>query len=139
MNPGVCRRLKDMIPADVRPLLEAENIAHVATVLPDGAPHSVPVWVDTDGDHVVFLTGPGSRKARNLDRDGRLAISLTAADNPFHMAYLRGHVAERVEGDEAWAIVDRISTKYVGGPYPRGEERIVYRVAVERAAGQSFG
>ena len=128
-----------MIPADVRTLLEAKNIAHVATVLPDGAPHSVPVWVDTDGDHVVFLTGPGSRKARNLDRDGRLAISLTATDNPFHMAYLRGRVAERVEGDEAWAIVDRISTKYVGGPYPRGEERIVYRVAVERAAGQSFG
>ena len=29
--------------------------------------------------------------------------------------------------------------KYVGGPYPRDEERIVYRVAVERAAGQSFG
>ena len=139
MNPSVRRRLKDMIPADVRTLLEAKNIAHVATVLPDGAPHSVPVWVDTDGDHVVFLTGPGSRKARNLDRDGRLAISLTAADNPFHMAYLRGRVAERVEGDEAWAIVDRISTKYVGGPYPRGEERIVYRVAVERAAGQSFG
>ena len=128
-----------MIPADVRALLEAKNIAHVATVLPDGAPHSVPVWVDTDGDHVVFLTGPGSRKARNLDRDGRLAISLTATDNPFHMAYLRGHVAERVAGDEAWAIVDRISTKYVGGPYPRGEERIVYRVAVDRAAGQSFG
>ena len=37
------------------------------------------------------------------------------------------------------AIIDRISTKYVGGPYPRGEERIVYRVAVDHAAGQSFG
>ncbi len=139
MNPGVRRRLKDMIPADVRPLLEAENIAHVATVLPDGAPHSVPVWIDTDGDHVVFLTGPGSRKARNLDRDGRLAISLTAADDPFHMADLRGRVAERVEGEAAWTIVDRISTKYVGGPYPRDAERIVYRVAVDHAGGQSFG
>jgi PPOX class probable F420-dependent enzyme len=128
-----------MIPTDVRILLEAPNIAHVATVAPDGAPHSVPVWVDTDGDHVVFLTGPGSRKARNLAADGRVALSLTAADNPFHMAYLRGRVAERVEGDAAWAIVDRISTKYVGGPYPREEERVVFRIAVDRAVAQSFG
>ena len=36
--------------------------AHLATVLPDGAPHSVPVWAGTDGDHVAILTGPGSRK-----------------------------------------------------------------------------
>ncbi len=127
------------LPEDVRALLDGTNIAHVATVLPDGGPHSVPVWVGTDGDHVVFLTGPGSRKARNLAGDDRVALSLTAADNPFHMAYLRGHVAERVEGDEAWAIIDRLSTKYVGGPYPRDEERVVFRIAVDRAQGQSFG
>jgi PPOX class probable F420-dependent enzyme len=128
-----------MISDDLRALLDAPNIAHVATVLPAGGPHTVPVWIGTDGDHVVFLTGPGSRKARNLAADGRVALSLTAADNPFHMASLRGHVAERVEGDEAWAIVDRLSTKYVGGPYPRDEERVVFRIAVDRATAQSFG
>jgi PPOX class probable F420-dependent enzyme len=128
-----------MISDDLRALLDAPNIAHVATVLPDGGPHTVPVWVGTDGDHVVFLTGPDSRKARNLAGDDRVALSLTAADNPFHMAYLRGHVAERVEGDEAWAIVDRLSTQYVGGPYPRDEERVVFRIAVDHARTRAFG
>ncbi|MBE2317736.1 PPOX class F420-dependent oxidoreductase [Solirubrobacter sp. CPCC 204708] len=128
-----------MISDDLRALLDATNVAHVATVLPDGGPHTVPVWVGTDGDHVVFLTGPGSRKARNLAGDERVALSLTAAHNPFHMAYLRGHVAERVEGDEAWTIIDRLSHKYLGGPYPRDEERVVFRVAVDHARAGSFG
>ena len=128
-----------MLDDDTRALLSGPNIGHLATLLKDGAPHSVPLWVNLEGDRIAIFTEPTALKARNLDRDGRLAISLTAAENPFHMAYLRGHVAERVEGDEAWAIIDRLSTKYVGGPYPRGEERIVYRVAVDHAVGQSFG
>lgn len=123
---------------DLRSLLDDTNIAHVATVGPDGAPHSVPVWVGTDGEHVVFLTGPDSVKARNLARDGRLALSLVDTQNPFRMGYLRGHVAECVTGEEAWAIIDRISTKYVGGPYPREQERVVYRVAVDRERAQAF-
>ena len=53
----------------VRALLEAPNYAHLATVLPDGSPHSVPLWVGLEGDHIVFLTGPDSRKARNIDHD----------------------------------------------------------------------
>ena len=60
--------------AHVRALLDGANYAHVATVLPDGGPHSVPVWVGLQGDRIAFLTSPGSRKARNLDRDPRVAI-----------------------------------------------------------------
>jgi len=68
---------------DLRSLLDGTPIAHVATILPDGAPHSVPVWIGTHGEHVVFMTGPGSQKARNLRRDPRVSISLTQPDNPF--------------------------------------------------------
>jgi hypothetical protein len=57
------------LPDDVRALLDGPNYAHLVTVLPNGAPHSVPVWVGLEGDHIAFLTSPGSRKARNLDRD----------------------------------------------------------------------
>lgn len=111
---------------DVRTLLAGPNIAHVATVLPDGAPHSVPVWIDVEGDEILLMTGPGSQKARNLERDGRLALSIVDRDQPFAMASIRGRVARRVEGDAAWAIVDRIAQKYLGAPYARDVERIVY-------------
>ena len=48
-------------------------------MLPDDAPHSVPVWIGLERDQVAFLTGPGSRKARNLVGDPRVAISITRA------------------------------------------------------------
>jgi len=121
-----------MLNPDVRRHLEGTPVAHLATVLPDGSPHTVPLWVDTRGDQVVFLTGPGSRKARNLRRDPRVALSLTAADNPFEPIVIRGRVVEWLEGDEAWEIVDLIAAKYIGAPYPRDEERVVAVVEPER-------
>ncbi|AHH99106.1 hypothetical protein KALB_5745 [Kutzneria albida DSM 43870] len=130
------QEMTTMLDPDVRRVLDGTPIAHLASVLPDGAPHSVPVWIGTHGDHVVILTGPGSRKARNLRRDPRVALSLTPADNPFQPVILRGRIVEWLEGDAAWEIVDRISTKYIGGPYSREEQRVVALIEPDR---QSVG
>jgi len=121
-----------MLDDDLRRVLDGTSIAHLASVLPDGAPHSVPVWIGTHGDHIVILTGPDSRKARNLRRDPRVALSLTPADNPFQPVIVRGRVVEWVEGDAAWEIVDRISTKYIGGPYSREQQRVVALIEPDR-------
>ena len=117
---------------DVRRILDGTPLAHVATVLPDGSPHTVPLWVGTHQDRVVFLTGPRSRKARNLRRDPRVALSLAPADNPYEPVILRGRVVDWLEGDAAWDVIDQISTKYTGNRYPRGEERIVAVIEPER-------
>lgn len=121
-----------MINPDVRRVLDGTSIAHLASVLPDGAPHSVPVWIGTNGDRVAVLTGPESRKARNLRRDPRVAVSVAPADNPFEPIIIRGRVVEWLEGDAAWAVVDQISTKYTGGPYGRDQERVVALIEPER-------
>lgn len=125
-----------MINADVRRILETAVVGHLATLLPDGAPHSIPIWVDPEGDRIAIMTGPDSRKAKNLRRDPRVALSLTPADNPFEPVIIRGRVVEWVDGDAGWAIVDRIATKYIGQPYPREQERVVALIEVER---QSVG
>ncbi|WP_218004816.1 PPOX class F420-dependent oxidoreductase [Actinomadura macra] len=121
-----------MLDSDVRRVLDGALLAHVASVLPDGAPHSVPVWIGTHGDHVAILTGPDSRKARNLRRDPRIALSLTPADNPYQPVIIRGRVVGWLEGDAAWEIIDRIATKYIGGPYSRDEERVILLIAPDR-------
>jgi PPOX class probable F420-dependent enzyme len=126
------------LPGDVRALFDGPNYAHVATLLPDGAPHSVPVWVGLEGDRIAFLTGPGSRKARNVERDPRLAISVTDRNQPFSMAGIRGRVSERIEGEAAFAVIDRISQKYTGQPYPLRTGRVVYLVEPEQAWAQNF-
>jgi hypothetical protein len=53
---------------DVQFLLEP-NIGVVATLRRDGSAHLTAVWVDSDGDHVVFNTAEGRVKPRNLRRD----------------------------------------------------------------------
>ena len=70
------------IPEDVRPLLEGRNFAHVATLLPDGSPHSVPVWVGVENDRVVFFTQEGSRKARNVEQDPRVRSPWSTTSGP---------------------------------------------------------
>jgi PPOX class probable F420-dependent enzyme len=121
-----------MLDPDVRRVLGGTSIAHLATVLPDGSPHATPVYVGAHGDRIVFFTGPGMRKARNLHRDPRMALSIAPADNPFEPVVIRGRVVEWLEGDAAWEIIDQLATKYTGQPYPRGQERVVAVIEPER-------
>jgi PPOX class probable F420-dependent enzyme len=120
------------LPAEVRELLEARNFGHLATTLPDGSPHSVPVWIGVEREHVVFFTQPGSRKARNLERDPRVAISAVDGENPYRSAQLRGRVVGTVEGEEALEIIDRLAVKYTGELFPM-RSGIVFLVEPERA------
>ena len=121
-----------MLDPKVREVLDGTSIAHLATILPDGSPHAVPVWVGARGEQVVFITGPGSRKARNLHRDPRVALSIAPADDPFTPVAIRGRVVDWIDGDAGWEIVDQLSMKYLGAPYPREQERVVAVVEPER-------
>jgi len=126
------------LPPEVRALIDGANTAHVATLLPDGAPHSVPMWVGVEGERVAFLSSPNSVKARNLVRDPRVSISITHADAPNSMAQVRGRVGEILDGDPGWAVIDRIAQKYMGAPYPLRTDRVAFLVDVERAWAKSF-
>jgi PPOX class probable F420-dependent enzyme len=118
---------------EIRALLEGTNFAHVATLMPDGSPHSVPVWVGTEGDRVVFFTQQGAQKARNLARDPRVAISLVDETNPYRTGRVRGRVVETRTGDEALAVMDRLSGRYTGEPFPmRGPNGILFVVEPEK-------
>ena len=121
-----------MLDPTVRRCLDGTSLAHLATVLPDGSPHSVPLWIGTRGEQIVFLTGPQSRKARNLRRDPRVALSMAPLDNPFEPVIVRGRVVEWLEGDAAWQIVDQLAMKYIGQPYSREQERVVAVIEPER-------
>ena len=127
------------LPADVRALFEAPNYAHLATVLPDGGPHTVPVWAGIEDGMIAFLTSPSSRKARNLAADPRVAISVTDRNQPYAMALVRGRVTARRDGGPAWDIIDRISRKYTGQPYPLRTDRVVFLIEPEHARVQAFG
>ncbi|NIK55594.1 TIGR03618 family F420-dependent PPOX class oxidoreductase [Kribbella shirazensis] len=114
-----------MLNPAVRSAVESTSIAHLATVLPDGSPHSIPLWVSTLGDRIIFLTGPNSLKARNIRRDPRVALSLAPVDNPYEPVVVRGRVVEWIDGDDGWELVDQIAQKYIGQPYGRDQDRVI--------------
>ena len=123
---------------EARALFAGPNLAHIATVLPDGGPHSVPMMMDVEGDHLAFFTSPTSRKARNLAADDRVAISVADRENLVRSALVRGRVVKRIGGAAGWEIVDRIFAKYTGGPYPRGEDREAFLVEPTRVIVPTF-
>jgi PPOX class probable F420-dependent enzyme len=118
---------------EVKRLLDAPNFAHLATLMPDGSPQIAPVWVGREGDRILIATGDGSLKARNARRDARVALSLVDFVNPYEEIQIRGRVVER-RPDGDLAIMDRISHKYTGAPFPRRDPagRIVLVVEAER-------
>jgi PPOX class probable F420-dependent enzyme len=104
--------------ADARRLLDGANFGHLATVQPDGSPKVEPVWVGRDGDLVLVATDAKSLKARNVDRDVRVAISVTAFDDPYDQLLVRGSVTE-VRPDDDLAVLDALSQQYLGQEFPR--------------------
>jgi PPOX class probable F420-dependent enzyme len=113
-----------VMPPEVRELLAGPNIAHLASIRPDGTPASHPVWVGLDGDHLLICTGRTTPKVRNVEHNPHVALSVTAADNPYAEAMLRGTVIE-VRPDRELLDMDPISIVYTGKPFPfRGPDRV---------------
>lgn len=117
-----------------RELLEAANFCHVGTIRGDGTPHIVPVWVDTDGEHVLLNTAEGRAWPSNARRDPRVTLTVANMDNPYEYVEIRGRVAEMTR-EGADDHINRMAKKYLDeDEYPfrqPGEQRMVVRVAPE--------
>ncbi len=122
------------IPTEVKQLLQRPNFAHLATLMADGSPQSVPVWADVEGEHIVICTGEQSLKSRNTLRDDRVALSVVDFHNPYEEAQIRGRVVEH-RPDRDFKDMDRVSHKYTGKPFPfrNPEGRVTLVIEVDKA------
>ena len=121
------------IPSDVRELLERPNYVHLATLRRDGSPRNWVVWVGVEGDHILICTDTSTWKAKDMQREPRLALSVVDLENPYQMAALQGRVVE-IRPDADNAAMDVISHKYTGRPFPfRGPDRVCFVIEVEHA------
>lgn len=129
--------MSEHIPASHRDIIVGKNFAHVATLMPGGSPQVTPVWIDIEGDSDVLLvnTADGRQKARNLDRDARVALSIADSANPYRYIQVRGRVIEKTT-EGADAHIDRMAKKYMGvDSYPMrtpSEQRVIYRIQPEK-------
>ena len=54
--------MADVLSEKARALITRPVLASLATLNPDGSPQITPLWVDLDGDDVVFNTARGARR-----------------------------------------------------------------------------
>jgi PPOX class probable F420-dependent enzyme len=104
------------------------------TVRRDGSLHNTVVWVDVDGDDVIFNTAIGRAKEKHLRADPRVSVSMVDPNDAFRAVSVSGQATLEEEGADA--VIDRLANKYLGVdryPYRSAEEqRITVRVRPER-------
>jgi len=119
-------------------LLSEPQLAHVAVIDSDGAPHVTPVWVDTDGENILFNTAKGRAKYDSIVRNPVVAVSVVDKNDDWRTLWVKG-TAQLVE-EGADAHIDRLAKKYLGkDTYPfrkPGEERVIVKISPTQKLGQ---
>ncbi len=124
------------IPDEFQDLFEKQTFAHISTLLPTGAPHVTPVWIDYDAeaDRLLVNTERDRRKEKNVRNDPRVAVSMTDPDNPYRMLSVTGEVDE-LTTDGAREHIDELTQRYMGQdeyPNPIQTERVLISIRPEQ-------
>jgi PPOX class probable F420-dependent enzyme len=123
------------LPEELVDLLRRPSTCFVATSMPDGSPQLTQTWGDTDGAHVLINTVATHQKVRNVERDPRVAVSVSDPENPSRYFAVRGRVVEATTEGGAEHI-EELAQRYTGGPYPwyggRDQVRVVLRIAADK-------
>ena len=94
--------------------------AKLAVVRADGSPHVAPIWVDLDGDDVVFTTSADTIKGKSILRDGRVCLCWDDERPPFAFVTLAGTASASTDPEELLHWATRIGGRYMGAD--RAEE-----------------
>lgn len=113
-----------------RAFLKAQNFAVVATVGEDGSPQSTVVWIDTDGENVVFNTKRGRAKVAHLEGDPRVSVTIIDAADPYRFFEVQGVASLEDEG--AGEHINELSIKYRGTDFSDLTGRVIVRVRPDR-------
>src|SRR3954453_23693437 len=97
-------------------LLERPTFARLATVAPDGSPHSSVMWFVWDGEVLRFTHTNTRQKFKNIAHEPRVAVSIADPDDPYRMLEVRG-VVEKVEPDDEVASFYQSLHKRYGESY----------------------
>lgn len=124
-----------MLPDGLLALLQRPSSCYLATSMPDGSPQITLTWVDTDGEHVLINTVRGHQKVRNIDRDPRVAVSISDPDNPSKYFEIRGRVSS-VTTEGAAEHIEKLAQRYLGRPYPwfggRDQQRLLLSIEADK-------
>jgi PPOX class probable F420-dependent enzyme len=130
------------LPPAARDLLESGRLAHVVTLGLDGGPQVTCVWVGLDGDEIVSGHLQRYQKVRNVERNPRMALSLSSGRlNDFGLEehlVVYGHA--RITEGGAPELLQRLAHVYLGPdvrfpPMADPPPGYILRITPDRIAG----
>ena len=110
------------LPPEVDEFLRRPNPAVVASLRPDGSPHTVATWYLWDGARVLLNMDESRLRLRFMRRDPRVALTVLDEGSWYRHVSLLGRAVEIVE-DDGLADIDRLSLHYSGEPFRDRESR----------------
>jgi PPOX class probable F420-dependent enzyme len=111
---------KPPLPAELDELLTRPNPAVIATLKPDGAPHTVATWYLWEDGRALVNMDEGRKRLQYLRADPRVSLTVFDGDRWYSHVSLRGRVVSLADDAEK-ADIDRLSRHYRGHDYPDRE------------------
>jgi PPOX class probable F420-dependent enzyme len=115
---------KPPLPATLQDFLSQPNPSVIASVRPDGTPHSAATWYLWDDGRVLVNMADTRKRLDNMRADPRVSLTVMGQDDWYHQVTLKGRIAE-IADDADLAGIDRLSTHYTGNSYARREQKRV--------------
>jgi PPOX class probable F420-dependent enzyme len=123
------------IPEAFRALFDDPRaFAHLATLMPSGAPQVTPVWIEFDGMYILINTAKGRQKDKNMRARNQVCIEILDPADPYRYLSVRGRVASITE-EGADAHIDALAIKYTGKPFADrtpGQVRVIFKIEPQR-------
>jgi PPOX class probable F420-dependent enzyme len=109
---------KPPLPPELDEFVSQPNPSVIATLHPDGGPHTAATWYLWEQGRVLVNMDEGRRRLDYIRQDPRVSITVLGREDWYHHVTLRGRVVS-IDEDRDFTEIDRLSRHYTGEPYPQ--------------------
>jgi PPOX class probable F420-dependent enzyme len=122
---------KPPLPPELQEFLSQPNPAVIATLHPDGSPHTAATWYMWEDGRVLVNMDAGRKRLRHLRSEPHASITILGQDEWYRQVTVRGR-ATSIDPDPELVDIDRLARHYTGDPYPqRDRPRVSMRIDVD--------
>ena len=120
------------LPPELVELVERPNPAVIATVRPDGSPHTAATWYDWEDGRVLLNMDESRARLRHMRANPNVALTVFDGADWYAHVTLLGRIVS-IEPDPELRDIDRLSIRYGDGPFgTRDKKRVSAWLQPER-------
>ena len=111
---------KPPLPQELTEFLARPNPSVIASLMPDGSPHTAATWYIWADGRVLVNMDETRKRLQYIRNDPRVSITVVGEGEWYRQITLRGR-AVSIEPDDDLGDIDRLARHYTGEPYANRE------------------